>query len=284
MKNSKFKRITSVVLTLSLAVGLVFSLSACGDKTDGGSGKNKKVEVSEENLQAYKDFIITADKVLSDYMSPDINPDKNITEPVGSYKNNEVVVFPKHNFKIVENRNNYFYTRSALQSEMYRRGNIIFDNFVGYVKDENHNDKRGLKITENSTFNIVSKDELKDKYSLDLENVKKYYATTDKEAEKSYVYVLVSLSSEEKTMSTYSTIYELEVINNNGNDIYYIHNSYLIKDGSFDFEQTKVVRPVSLIENYNNEYVKREMELIRAGGQQPVVEEVQVEESVEVTE
>ena len=28
---------------------------------------------------------------------------------------------------------------------MYRRGNIIFDNYVGYVKDVKHNDKKDLK-------------------------------------------------------------------------------------------------------------------------------------------
>ena len=255
----KMKKILSIAISAVLAVGLVAGLSGCGDKA---SKTGETAQTQSEQVAECRDFILTADKVLTDYFSAEANPDLNITESVGSYKGNEVVVFPKHNFKIVENRNNYFYTRNALQSEMYRRGNIIFDNYVGYVKDAKHNDKKDLKITETSTFEIVAKDVLKEKYSLDVAEIKKYYANSD--AEKDYIYVLVSLSSTEKTSSTYSVVFELEVSNNNGNNVYYVNNEYLIKDGSFDFEQTKVVRPVSLIENYNNAYVAREMDLIRS--------------------
>ena len=258
-KEKKMKKIVSAVLSATLIVGTLFCLSACGNKEE-----KAKVEVANtEQLEECKQFILTADTVLNEYFSVNSNPELNVTEVVGSMKGNEVVVYPKHNFKIVENRNNYFYTRSALQSEMYRRGNIIFDNYVGFVRDDKHNDKKDLKITENSTFKILTVDEMKEKYSLDINEISKYYASAQGEKEKNLIYVLASLSSEQKTMSTYSTIFELEVINNNGNTIYYINNEYLIKDGSFDFEQTKVVRPVSLIENYNNAYVKREMDIIR---------------------
>lgn len=279
------KKILTIAISTVLAVGLVCSLSGCGDKT---KKTEEAAKTNTEQLAECREFILTADKVLNEYFSANTNPDLNITEPVGSYKGNEVVVFPKHNFKIVENRNNYFYTRNALQSEMYRRGNIIFDNYVGYVKDAKHNDKKDLKVSDTSTFEMVTKDALKEKYSLDIAEVKKYYANSD--TEKDYLYVLASLSSTEKTTSTYSVVFELEVSNNNGNNIYYISNEYLIKDGSFDFEQTKVVRPVSLIENYNNAYVAREMELIRnqnnVSSSTPAVEQpVVVEETVEeVTE
>lgn len=252
------KKVLSIALSAILVVGLMASLSGCKEK---GKETGTTAETKTEQLAECREFILTADKVLNEYFSAESRPDINITEPVGTYKGSEVVVFPKHNFKIVENRNNYFYTRNALQSEMYRRGNIIFDNYVGYVKDAKHNDKKSLTITENSSFEIVEKAALKERFSLDIDEIKKYYSTS--EEAKNNIYVLVSLSSPEKTSSTYSVVYELEVTNSNGNTIYYVGNEYLIKDGSFDFEQTKVVRPVSLIENYNNAYVAREMDIIR---------------------
>ena len=168
-KEKKMKKIVSAVLSATLIVGTIFCLSACGNKEE----KTKVDAANTEQLEECKQFILTADTVLNEYFSVNSNPDLNATEVVGSMKGNEVVVYPKHNFKIVENRNNYFYTRSALQSEMYRRGNIIFDNYVGFVRDDKHNDKKDLKITENSTFKILTVDEMKEKYSLDINEISK---------------------------------------------------------------------------------------------------------------